>query len=314
MEENNFLNKKQVLKIDYFILGILKDLLLNKNFSFIDIRNFIDDSVLEELNCIKSDIEMRVMYNFWMWFLDLFEVDEKDFTKIFEKCSEKNIDPEIFFEEKNKKRIFKKELFYSYFLEIKITADWLKRIEELEKEIGDSGLINIIFDYFKSSLEFMNKIKYIAWISLTLLLILAIFVFDIKVSEYIKNIPLLSSIINTEILESFEKINENDEFYKEIKKKLKLERVVNIDRKDQWSGLMDFWFLWFENNNSPAQVINSSKSWLNINDIKVKNISQNEKIFRIILQNWEQRFIKVTKGGDWKFRLDLPWDLLNYRR
>ncbi|EKE26110.1 MAG: hypothetical protein ACD_4C00435G0002 [uncultured bacterium (gcode 4)] len=301
MEENSFLNKKQIIKTDHFILWILKDLLLNKNFSYVDIRNFIDDSVLEDLKCIKSDIEMRVMYNYWMWYLELLEISEQDYDKINEKCLKKNINPEIFFEENiNWNKIFNKELFYSYFLEIKITATWLKRIEELEKEIGDNKWINEIFNYIKSVWEFLGKVKYIVWIGITLVLILAIFVFDVKVSEYIKKIPLLTSIVNTDILEAFEKVNDNDEFYKEIKKELKINDLSDKRWTSEIQGIS-----FGENNDSmnPSKII-SRKLWLNIEDIKVKNISPNEKLFRMTFQNWEQRFIKVLKGEDGRFRVE----------
>jgi hypothetical protein len=47
--------------------------------------------------------------------------------------------------------------------------------------------------------------------------ILIIFAFDIKLSKFISKIPLLNSVIDSTILETFEKVNENDEFYKSLK-------------------------------------------------------------------------------------------------
>ncbi|HBA44716.1 TPA: hypothetical protein DEG21_05335 [Patescibacteria group bacterium] len=62
--DEEFLTEKQIIEMDLFILKTLKELLLNKNLRFIDVRDFIDDEVLNSLNCIKQDIEMRIMYNF----------------------------------------------------------------------------------------------------------------------------------------------------------------------------------------------------------------------------------------------------------
>lgn len=53
-------------------------------------------------------------------------------------------------------------------------------------------------------------------VGITSFLIITIFVFDIKVSAIIKKIPVLSSIINTQVLADFEAINEKDEFYKAL--------------------------------------------------------------------------------------------------
>lgn len=47
-------------------------------------------------------------------------------------------------------------------------------------------------------------------------LIITIFVFDVKVSKIIEKIPILSSIIDTQVLADFEAINEKDEFYQAL--------------------------------------------------------------------------------------------------
>ena len=106
--------------------------------------------------------------------------------------------------------------------------------------------------------------------------------------------------MNTDILEAFEKVNDNDEFYKEIKKELKINDLSDRRWTREIQGIS-----FGENNDSmnPSKII-SRKLWLNIEDIKVKNISPNEKLFRMTFQNWEQRFVKVLKGEDGRFRVE----------
>lgn len=278
--DEEFLTEKQIIEMDLFILKTLKELLLNKNLRFIDVRDFIDDEVLNSLNCIKQDIEMRIMYNFWMWYLLLDEVAEHDLNIITEKSLKKNIDPNIFFIEEDENKIFKKELFYNHFMDVKITAQWLKQIEELEERLKEIKWINWILNKFKNIFETFGKIKLTIWVIITSILVLVISIFDIQISGFIKNIPLLNSIINVDILETFENINENDEFYKKLSAKMS---------------------------------IRNSNLLKNIKEIKVKNINQNEKIFRIRLNDLSEKLITVKKDSSWKFYIDLPEDLLNYR-
>ncbi|MDD2486839.1 MAG: hypothetical protein PHS92_00510 [Candidatus Gracilibacteria bacterium] len=311
---DDFLNKDQMLKIDLFVLEILKELLLHQNLGFTDIRIFVDKDILERFGCIMEDIEMRIMYNYGMGFLELLDVNENEIELINEKCREKNLDPSMFFYEKDDRIVFKKELFNSYFLEAKINAAGLKQIEELKKQLEESEGINYIFNKMKEFLEFLNKLKLILGLIITTILICLVLIFDIKLSEYIKKIPLLSSIINTEVLESFEKVNEKDEFYKEVKSKLNINNAKDKKIDFNESNLKDYNIYEFiENNNkminSTSQINQENPS---ISDIKVRNISPNEKIFRLDLNNGEQKFIKVIRDQQGKLRIDIPNALLNY--
>jgi len=278
--DEEFLTEKQIIEIDLFILKTLKELLLNKNLRFIDVRDFIDEEILKGLNCIKQDIEMRVMYNFWMWYLLLEEITEHDLNIIAEKSLKKNISPNIFFVEENGNKIFKKELFYNHFMDVKITAQWLKQIEELEGKLKEIKWINWISNKLKDIIETFGKIKLIVWVLVTSILVILISIFDIQISGIIKNIPLLNSIINTEVLETFENVNENDEFYKKLSAKMSLR---------------------------------NSKFIKDIKEIKVKKISNNERIFKIQLNDLSEKLINVKKDENWKFYIDLPEELLNYR-
>ena len=260
---------------------------------------------------------MRIMYNYWMGHLELNQINENEIDKINEKCRERNIDPWLFFFDDNFRMIFKRDLFNSYFLETKITALWLKQVEDLKKQIEETSWINWLFNNFKKSLEILNKIKYILWVSITIILILLIFVFDIKVSGYIKKIPLLSSVINTDILEKFEQVNENDAFYKQIKKELKINKSTAQDStNDEVKWILQDFNIFGKNESNTinsSKNVSSFKNGLNVIDIVVRNINSNEKIFRITLENWEQKFINVLKDKYWKFSIKMPNDLLDYK-
>jgi hypothetical protein len=72
-------------------------------------------------------------------------------------------------------------------------------------------------------------------------------------------------VINTEVLETFENVNENDEFYKKLSAKMS---------------------------------IRNSKFIKEIKEIKVKKISNNERIFKIQLKDLSEKLINVKKDED----------------
>ena len=181
MTTEGFLTNKQIIEIDLFILKTLKEILINKNFWFVDVRDFIDDEVLNSLNCIKQDIEERIMYNYWMWYLILDEADEHNLNMISEKSLSKNISPNIFFAEENGNKIFKKELFYAHFMDVKITSSGLKQIEELEEKLKEIKWLNWVFNKFKALFETFGKIKLIMWVLITSVLVIIISIFDVQI-------------------------------------------------------------------------------------------------------------------------------------
>lgn len=280
MMSEEFLSVKQTMDIDIFILKTLKELLLHRNFWYVDIRDFITDDILSEISCIRQDIEERIMYNYWMGFLEMDEINEVDIEKIKEKSLKKNIDFNIFFKIDDDKKVFDKELFYNHFLCIKITSTWLKQIEELDIQIKEMRWLNGVFNKLKSILEALWKIKFITGVLFTIVFIGLIFIFDIKISWIIKNIPILNSIINTDILEAFEEVNKNDEFYK----------------------------------NLSSELYNKDKLLPNmIKNIRVRAIDNNEKIFKLRFNSGEEMLISVVKDANWKFRIILPEKLLNFK-
>jgi hypothetical protein len=66
----------------------------------------------------------------------------------------------------------------------------------------------------------MLKYKFVAVFSFTAILTIMIFAFDIKVTAYLDKLPLVSSIVDIDLLKQFENVNENDDYYKQMKQQL----------------------------------------------------------------------------------------------
>ncbi len=295
------LTSEQINKIDLFILNILKEWLLEQNLDFIDVMDYFNDQVIIDLNCSKEIFQRRTMYNFWLWYLNLIEInneiveDENFLNETKKKCKKRKIDFEnIFLFLDNWNKILVKKIYYSNFLEAKITAEWLRYIEILEKQLKEMKWFWFIANKFKHFWEIFLKMKVAVWVWLTVLCVIIIFAFDIKISKFISKIPLLSSVIDTSILETFEEVNKNDEFYKSMKTVIDNPRV-NLNQKEN-----------IKFGESPSILLEQqdiSTVWQTIRDIKVKNVSTNEKIFKIDLENWKQKFVTVIKDVYWKFQV-----------
>ena len=140
-------------------------------------------------------------------------------------------------------------------------------------------------------------------LSTTAFLVICIFVFDIKVSAIVQKIPILSSIIDTKILEEFEAINEQDEFYQAM--------MSDSGKPSSWpSGTSDN----KEGENIvtvpaseisakpplkdipiPKAIQNILPENAKIEDVTVRNISSTEKLFKITLDSGIIRYIQVKR-------------------
>jgi hypothetical protein len=94
----------------------------------------------------------------------------------------------------------------------------------------------------------------------------AIFVFDIKISKTLEQLPLLSSIIDTDIIETFETLNETDEYYQQV--------------KQQMPDLMK-----------------------NAKTVRAQKISPNDRNLMIEANNGKTLFLRVTKDANNRYNV-----------
>lgn len=320
MEEKD-LTKNEIYEMDLAILKFLKDHLLNKNLWYVDFHdefvNFFDTYIFYFLTDPVEEIKKRIFYNIWVGFIEIKKI-EKDFDEIEKKCSKKWIDQAtIIIEDEDWIRIINEEEYLKNFLEIKITADGLKEIDIIKEELQKNSWLNLYINKTKEYLEKLNGMKAVVWIGITFILIILIFAFDIKVSQIIKSIPLLSSIINVEVIEQFEKLNENDEDYKTINQFLNDSRSwINKDDISKVEVKVDKNAYKKDNTNTTNINVNvssfplaSSESTKTVDTSNSNNIKeQKERTIRITLKNGKQITIRMWKDSSkYKMTIDSLW-------
>lgn len=281
MDENNLnLSQLDIQKIDSLLLNFLKNKLLANNIWFInfydELWTILDISNNKNLFYTTDELKQRVMYNIWLWFIELkiIENTEENILKLEKFCEEKELNIEIFIKIENDKKEIISDKYLDYFLNIKITSDWLKELEKIDKEISSQTWFNWIILKIKELQEKLWNLKLIIWIIATILSVLSISIFNLKASEIIKKIPLLSSVINIETIEEFEKLNEDDKDYEIINsinsKSLNWQKITKIEIKKQDKD----------------------------KEIKDSQWSQ-ERIFRVTLDNNKKEIIKLAKTPEW---------------
>ena len=89
-----------------------------------------------------------------------------------------------------------------------------------------------IINFFDSATKIVSLIGIVT----TGIMILAIKVFDIKVSDFLEKIPFIHSIVNMDLIEAFESVDEDVIFYVELQNNIKdfmndSENIENITVK-----------------------------------------------------------------------------------
>lgn len=183
------------------------------------------------------------------------------------------------------------------------------QIGELEKEVKKYEGFN---RYITKAKELWDKFMRMRWgiaLSTTAFLVICILVFDIKVSQIVQKIPLLSSIIDTKLLEEFEAINEQDEFYQAMMSDSWSPSVAssNTNISDNTGENVVTVPVSEVENDPPEETIpkDTRKAIQNIlperakiENILVQKVSPTEKLFKIILDNGMVRYVQVKKESE----------------
>lgn len=139
-------------------------------------------------------------------------------------------------------------------------------------------------------------------LGITVFLVVCIFTFDIKVSKVIQKIPILSSVIDTKILEDFEAINEHDEFYRAMMSSSQESSptavVTGAVEENGMHSIPDSVTTSqsrLRDTAIPSAIQNILPIRAKINDMGVQNISPTKKLFRLTLSDGSVRYIQVSK-------------------
>lgn len=276
--------------IDKYILEQCINSLLLWNLFYIDLYNLYCSDI-DGCEIKKEEFNKRLFHLIWLSYID-FEPMNLSFTEIETHFNANKLDIKEILLKTWDKYIINKANYYKYFLNGKITANWIKRFEELKEIIESNKWIRWFFNKIKDFFEQIFSYKYVVWIWLTWICLILIFWFNVKVSEYISKLPILSSIIDTETLEQFEAVNEDDDFYKWVMQEFESinssDSVVNSEDKD-----------------SSVKIVEKIDPTI-LKDMKVRKVNENERIFRVKWADWVEQFITVKKLANGKLQVELP--------
>lgn len=282
------------LWIDLSILTFLREEMLLGNLDYVSLREPYKQGLFSsDIDCSWERFRRRALYQIWLGFAE----------------------PLIVYGPEGEKINSKKHT--GYLCSIRITPFGFMQIPELEKEVKKYEGFN---RYITKIKKFNDRIMGMKWgivLGITTFLIVCIFIFDIKVSKIIEKIPILSSIIDTQVLKDFEAINEKDEFYRALmtEDSSVLSQEISLPSSEQVgsilqtnSGLISSFKNNEEKQTSATLDVTTKNSlpipnflkkilpWgVKIADIKVRSVSNVEKLFRITLDNGDTRYINVKK-------------------
>lgn len=274
--------------LDDLILNNCLNSLLSGNLSFINLFSIFDSFSNNDLDFNKNDFIRRLFFLIGMEYIEA-EPMLSDFNEIKLRLQELWIIDENIINKFCNNKKFNNKTYSNHILFWKITANWIKRQEELKEKIESCKWIRWFFYDIKCFFARIFDYKYVIWIWLTVFCLILIFWFDVKVSGYIAKLPILSSIIDTDTLEQFEEINANDDFYQWLLQEFN----SSIGSSDSSNSSVANW---------ESQKINSSI----LKDIKVRKVSATEKIFRVKWPDWTEQFITVKRWTDGKLQITLP--------
>lgn len=285
------------LWIDLTILSFLQEEILLGNLDFVSLTDAYHQGFFSELDCSWEKFRRRCLYQVGLGFAE----------------------PRIVIYDASWKKVDTKKQT-GYLPPLRVTPAGFMHIPELEKEAKKYEWFNRYLTKFQELIEKVTGMKGAIVVGITSFLIITIFVFDIKVSKIIEKIPILSSIIDTQVLADFEAINEKDEFYQALmSQNISSSAPMSLSNNESeiWTASMPVETSSGKDNTirdgeakQPDKVVTAAnKSHLpipeflkravprgvKIADIKVRSVSTLEKLFRITLDNGDVQYINVKK-------------------
>ena len=182
---------------------------------------------------------------------------------------------------------------------IRLTPEGFMYIETLEMElhkyVGFSRHITKVREWNEKFVGIRGGLI----IGITILLIICVFVFDIRVSKVIQKIPLLSSIIDTKLLEEFEAINEQDDFYTSVTQApVVLDFSQDVSSTSPQNDIIPINASWWVAKVFPQVIHDILPKDTKVENVAVRNIAPLEKLFKISLDGGKIQYIQVKKEND----------------
>lgn len=252
-------------RMDLFVLNVLRAELENKNINYVSFRKYLVEELISEIGTTVDEMEKRIFYNIWLGHIDI----DKSFESIdlvkTRLAQEKIENSEIIKKWEDGEYVDQDAYFQKYF-DIKITPSGLNHIVELEDEIRESTSFKGKFSKIKGYFETLLQIKKAISIAAAVVLILAMWIFDVNINQILKQIPLLNSIVDAELLAKFVPVDEKDDFYKVLKENMEDNKIS----------------VW-------------QTTWMTM---QVKKVSDSERVFRVDIPRRWTVYFRMKKSSD----------------
>lgn len=271
IKENIKKNKKNLDKqIDLYVLSLLQNKFFEQNFWYINIYEIIDPKELQKIWTNYSYLRKRIFYNVWIWNLKFKNLKNLSKKRIRQMLKKNNISFSKIIKNKNWKLEINTDILYRYFIYLKITKQWIEKLEEIRTEIRNNK--KFISRIKKVSEYFFETKKLVIWIATTISWI-AIFI-----------ISIYQNYTKTDI-NKFKIINEKFHYDKEGKMENYSKMIVN-NFKFVSEILYEIW---------------------EIDNIEYLQVSENSQIIIIEHKNWKTYYFEMI-DNDWEIEIKNLWD------
>ncbi len=278
--DNIPLSSLECARIDLFVFNVLRAELENKNINFVEFRKYLVEELISELGTTVDEMEKRIFYNIWLGHIDIdksFEFIDIVKTRLVQE----KIENSEIIKKREDIEYVDQDAYFRQFFDIKITSSGLNRIIKLEDQIRESTSLKGKFSKIKGYFETLLQIKKIISITVAVVLILAMWIFDVNINQVLKQIPLLNSIVDTELLGKFAPVDERDDFYKVLK----------------------------ENMNDSKLSVGQTAGMT----MQMKKVSNTERVFRVDIPRRWTIYFRIKKSTD-NYSIEQWSDEKNYKK
>lgn len=263
-------DKKYVRKqVDLYVLELLEEEFLNQNLDYVNINKKINKKFIKSLWVSIAYVRKRVFYHIWVGNIDLKNQDFNNPRSFRKKLKENGI-PLLKMIKKTKNWFsIDRSLYYKYFLEVKITRDWLKQISRYREKLN-RRFLSFDLKRLKEIYEYFFYTKKLA----TGLGALIVVVFSVMWSLSIEDTRnYMASVLSPK--NDFPLSSQQDKYFS----------PVNIQKENQIYDVFTKWV--FEN---------YDVFWLmpdNIRQIRYRRISENIALYQVETIEWKEFYFNI---------------------
>ncbi len=262
-------------KVDRYILRLLQEQFLSQNLDYVNINDLINKKYLKKIWCSHGYFRRRVFYNVGVGNISLEDIKNKQKKLIKHSLKRKKINLSKLIRRTNNWYKIDTSLYYKHFLYVKITKQWINKLEKMEKDANKPFYKWFFFKFKRFSEYFLTTKKMLITVFSVFSSIFVLSNFELQYDNF------LASILSQKTVQQFHfDPHWNQEYY--VKHFLMNE--------DAW------WEVFHSLDNISKiefrQVSKDSKI------IRAHHINWRTYYFEVIQSNWKINFINITQIFD----------------